>query len=200
MRIVGIVLSFFVLLVPDTTVAQLRGDWYEAAVAWVAHSSEVKEIICRNGGMPFKHPDDRLQFAVSDSIGPIPFLGFYFDSVSCAEITEGSKRRPLVLDESGYLCLDLEYCPLLAKFWNERDTLILVFGRPFHNMLSAHLYRRGITNQNVSEERKIPPMAVKGDWKPRGRPRNHESSFVGLIFCFNEAGCIGNVHVREVYH
>jgi hypothetical protein len=155
-------------------------------------------MINRDFGPEYLASSGQLRFAVSDTISP-QLIGTFFDSAVCSPIVGSVEKKRLALEEGRYLCLGFQYSSTLAPFWNDKDRLLVEFGIPFHNLIAAQICMRYPTDPIHDRIETIPRMSVKSDWRPRGRPRDQESSSIGLTFCFDEHGHIGNVHIDTIY-
>ena len=201
---------FFIVLALapiQRVVAQAHVDsvCYVHALDFIRYAGEVREAVNQHLGLapiPSKLP---LPFAVSDTLSPISFMGHYFDTSSCAPITDRSTILRIYDSELAHLKVvsnegkEWQYYSPFAGLWNDTDSLVVECGQIFRHSMCATISLREPEQLRVQVDTSQ-FHGIISRWHPRGRPRDIEWNFLEVYFCFKNNGEISRFGVVRCCH
>ncbi len=185
--------------------AHLDSVCYVRALDSIRFSGEVRKAVHQHMGLAPVPSGLPLPFALSDTLSPVSFMGYYFDTSSCAPITDRNTILRIYDNELAHLKdtskegKEWQYYPPFAGLWNDKDSLVVECGQIFRHSMCATISLREPEQLRVQVDISQFIGVISG-WHPRGRPRDIEWNFLEVYFCFQRNGEIGRFEVVRCCH
>ncbi len=194
-----------VVLVLPLLFAKAHGQgeklFYENAISWLRISPEVRRLTEEHLGVQVPDAKNPLHFAVCDSLFPRDRFETenYFDSTNCEHITHNKdlERHPPSMSAES-IDSSVSYYPPFVPFWNETDSLLVMFQYISHRQVLASLCRRVPRSLVDPCPADTSDAGIHISWRPRGRPYEWMWGWIDISFCFDPQGRVSNVILRKI--